>query len=321
VKLLVIGGSVFLGRAYVEEALARGHEVTTFNRGSSNPDLYGDEVEQLHGDRERDLSALEGRVWDAVVDTCGYTPDVVGRSVALLRKAVGHYGFVSSVSVYADRLRSPVDESSAVKTDERQDEGDGGYGRRKAECERVVDAAFGDRALILRPGVIVGPREDVGRLPYWLTAAATTDPVLAPAPPDRTIQLIDARDIAAFGLGHAELERGGVFNVTAPEGDQTFRDLVTECLDVTGSDADVTWVDDARLGAAGVETWTELPLWAPVEYAGAWAVDVTRAQEAGLTCRPLERTVADTWEWLRGVPDYRPRFSWLTPEKAARLMA
>ena len=319
-KLLVIGGSVFLGRAYVEEALARGHDVTTFNRGSSNPDLYGGDVEKLQGDRQTDLSALEGRSWDAVIDTCGYEPDVVGRSVSLLRKAVGHYAFISSVSVYADRLRSAVDESSTLKSDQSQDD-DGGYGRRKVECERVVDAAFGDRALILRPGIIVGPHEDVGRLPYWLTASATSDPVVAPAPADRTIQLIDARDIAAFGLGHAELERGGLFNVTAPEGDQSFRDLVTACLDVTGSDADVAWVDDARLAAADVEMWTELPLWAPVEYAGTWAVDVTRAQEAGLTCRALERTVADTWEWLRDVPDYRPRFPWLSPEKAARLMA
>jgi 2'-hydroxyisoflavone reductase len=320
VKLLVIGGSVFLGRAFVGEALARGHEVTTFNRGLTNPELYGGDVEQLHGDRRSDLSELQGRSWDAVVDTSGYEPEVVGRSVSQLRKAVGHYTFVSSVSVYADRLRSAVDESSAVKTDESQDD-DGGYGRRKAECERIVDAAFGDRALILRPGIIVGPHEDVGRLPYWLTAASTTDPVIAPAPPDRTIQLIDARDIAAFGLGHAELERGGVFNVTAPEGEQTFRDLVSCCLDVTGSGADVAWVDDARLVAAGVEMWTELPLWAPVEYAGTWAVDAARAQEAGLTCRPLDLTVADTWEWLRGVPDFRPPSPWLTAEKATRAMA
>ncbi|MEO6711831.1 MAG: NAD-dependent epimerase/dehydratase family protein [Mycobacteriales bacterium] len=317
-KLLMIGGTKFVGRAYVDEALKRGHDVTLFTRGKTNPDVFP-EAEHLVGDRESDLSALEGRMWDAVIDTCGYEPDVVRRSASLLNTAVGHYTFVSSISVYADRLTAAVDESSRIKAPGEAADDDGGYGWRKAECERVVREAFDDRALILRPGLIVGPHEDVGRLPFWLHCAASWARVIAPAPADRTIQLIDARDIAAGGLGLIETHVGGVLNVTAPEGEQTFRDLVADCLDVTGSDADVAWVDDATLERAGIEMWTELPLWAPMSMPGTWAADVTRAQEAGFVSRQLRDTVDDTWRWFRDENDYRPRFPWLTQARAASL--
>ena len=316
-KLLMIGGTQFLGRAYVDEALQRGHEVTVFTRGRTNPDLFPD-AEHLTGDRAVDLHALEGRTWDAVIDTCGYQPDVVRRSALLLKSAVGHYTFISSVSVYPGWLQTGASESMPVKAVDDVTE-DGGYGARKAECERVVHDAFDDRALILRPGLIVGPHEDVGRLPFWLQAAAEWDWVVAPAPADRTIQLIDARDIAAGGLGLLERQVGGVLNVTAPEGDQTFRDLVSACLEVTDSDAEVRWLDDAKLEAGGVEMWTELPLWSPVRNAGTWAVDTTRAQEAGFVSRPLHDTVADTWQWLRSAGDYGPSSTWLTRDKAATI--
>lgn len=316
-KLLMLGGTRFLGRAYVDEALQRGHEVTLFTRGRTNPTLYAD-VEHLVGDRESDLTALEGRTWDAVIDTCGYQPDVVRRSASLLRTAVGHYSFISSVSVYPDWPSAGPSESMPVKAPSEVGE-DGGYGARKAECERVVHDAFDDRALILRPGLIVGPHEDAGRLPFWLQCADTWDHLVAPAPADRTIQLIDARDIAAGGLGLMERQIGGVINVTAPEGEQSFRDLVTDCLDVTESDAEVSWVGDAALGAAGVEAWTELPLWLPTSKPGTWAVDTTRAQEAGFVSRPLRETVADTWEWFREVQDFTPSRPWLTAGKAASI--
>lgn len=318
-QLLMIGGTRFLGRAFVETALAHGHEVTIFTRGQTNPSLYAD-AEHLVGDRESDLSALEGRTWDAVVDTCGYSPEVVERSAALLSKAAAHYTFVSSISVYRDWPDQPVDESSPLKGPAEVDE-DGGYGTGKAACERVVERYFPGRSVHLRAGLIVGPYEDVGRLPYWLLAAARGGPMLAPAPPDRTIQLVDSRDIAHFGLDLAEARRAGAFNVTSPEGDHTFRDLVTACLDTTESDAEPLWVDDATLEAAGVEPWTELPLWLPARHSHTWAADVTRAQEAGLRCRPLDVTVADTWEWLRDLADYQPRRPWITREKAAAVLA
>jgi 2'-hydroxyisoflavone reductase len=317
-KLLLIGGTQFLGRAYVDEALARGHDVTLFTRGKTNADLFP-AAEHLVGDRATDLSALEGRTWDAVVDTCGYQPDVVRRSAALLRSAVGHYTFISSVSVYADGDSRAVDETGRLLEPGEGEADDGGYGWRKAACERVVQEAFDDRALVLRPGLIVGPHENVGRLPFWLTCAATWDRLVAPAPADRTIQLIDARDIAAGGLGLMERSIGGVITVTAPEGEQTFRDLVTDCLEVTDSSADVAWVADATLEAAGVEPWTELPLWLPMSAPGTWAKDTTRAQEAGFVSRPLRDTVADTWAWFTELDDFQPPWPWLTAAKAATI--
>jgi 2'-hydroxyisoflavone reductase len=317
-RLLTIGGTVFLGRAFVEAALERGHEVTVFTRGKSNPGLYAD-AEHLVGDRESDLSSLEGRTWDAVVDTCGYATAVVARSAALLSRAVEHYTFISSISVYRDWPDQAIDETSPTKgPDDVAD--DGGYGANKALCERVVESHFPGRSVQVRPGLIVGPHENVGRLPYWLRAAARGSPLIAPAPPERTIQLVDARDIAAFALDLAEARVAGTFNVTAPEGDATFHDLVTACLDVTDSDAELVWVSDAALQAAGVEEWTELPLWLPASHPAPWSVDVTRAQEAGLACRPLHETVANTWDWLRGVDDYRPRWPWLTWEKVAAVL-
>lgn len=318
-RLLMIGGTAFLGRAFVETALAHSHEVTIFTRGQTNPSVYAD-AEHLVGDRESDLSALEGRTWDAVVDTCGYAPDVVERSAALVSKSVDHYTFVSSISVYREWPDQVVDESSALKGPEDIAD-DGGYGTGKAACERVVESYFPERSVHLRAGLIVGPYENVGRLPYWLLAAARGGPMLAPAPPERTIQLIDARDIAHFALDLAEARRPGTFNVTSPEGEVTFRDLVTSCLDATGSDAEPVWVDDATLKAAGVEEWTELPMWLAADHPLAWAADVSRAQEAGLRCRPLHDTVADTWEWFRDVTDYQPRWPWITPEKAAAVLA
>jgi 2'-hydroxyisoflavone reductase len=318
-RLLMIGGTRFLGRAFVETALAHGHEVTIFTRGQTNPGLYAD-AEHLVGDRESDLSALEGREWDAVVDTCGYTPEVVERSAALLSKSVEHYTFVSSMSAYRDWPERPVDESLPTKAPGELGQ-DGGYGANKAACERVVESHFPGRSVFLRCGLIVGPYEDVGRLPYWLLAAARGGPLIAPGPPDRTIQLIDSRDIAHFALGLAETRGAGPFTVTSPEGELTFRDLVTVCLDVTHSDAEPVWVEDATLQAAGVEEWTELPLWLPATHTGTWSADVTRAQEAGLRSRPLHDTARDTWAWLRDVDDYQPRWPWLTPEKAAAVLA
>jgi 2'-hydroxyisoflavone reductase len=315
-KLLMIGGTKFLGRAYVDEALARGDEVTIFTRGQTNPSAYGDEVLQLRGDRTSDLSALHGGTWDVVVDTCGYDPAVVEKSAALLRDSVGQYVFVSSLSVYQ---RWDGDESATLVAADDQDDA-GHYGYNKAQCEQVVERHFPGRSVHLRAGLIVGPHEDVGRLPYWLAAAAREPVVVAPAPPERTIQLIDARDIAAFTLRLADQRGSGPYNVTTPEGEQTFRDLVVACLDVTDSAADVVWADDAALHAAGIEPWTGLPLWLPPEL-GSWSTGVTRAQEAGLVCRPLHDTVADTWEWLRHVEDYQPRWPYATPDKLAAVLA
>ncbi|MEW9530228.1 NAD-dependent epimerase/dehydratase family protein [Microbispora sp. NPDC049125] len=329
-RLLVIGGSVFLGRAIVEEALARGHEVTTFNRGRSGADLPG--VEAVHGDREvhADLERLvEGRRWDAVVDVCGFTPRVVLDSARTLSGHASHYTFISSISAYADRLETPgIDENSPTfecPPDAGADDGD--YGELKAGCERAVEQYFDGGALVVQPGLIIGPHENVGRLPWWLTRIAAGGRVLAPGDPSRPIQLIDARDIAEFTLDHAEKGTTGRFLNGGVRGRVTFGSWLEECVAVTGSGAELVWVDDRFLVDQGVEEWTELPLWLPPVYPGAWDFSSAKAEAAGLTCRPLAETVRDTWEWLKDIPVDERSFGsarlshGIDPDKEARILA
>ncbi|MER5862289.1 NAD-dependent epimerase/dehydratase family protein [Kitasatospora sp. NPDC002040] len=303
-NLLLIGGSSFLGRAYVSEALRRGHRVTTFNRGRSGPDQDG--VEAVRGDRNspEDLARLvEGRHWDAVVDTAGQQPYAVALAARTLRGHTDHYTFVSSVHAFTDWPALPVDEDSATQpcpADTPADQPPGNH--LKAGCERAVLAAFGpERALILNCGLLIGPYENVGRLPWWLERIAEGGRVLAPGDPARATQLIDARDFAAFGLDL--LERGGTgrYVTTAPAGSSTMRELLEACVAATGSGAELVWAPDALLGEAEVAPWVELPLWSPStpEWSGIWAADTAKATAAGLQIRPLAETVADTWAWIQ----------------------
>jgi len=260
-KVLVLGGTVFLGRHVVEAALARGDEVTIFTRGVTAPDLFPD-VERLQGDRDGDLAALAGREWDAVVDTSGFVPRVVRQSAELLAGAVGVHCFVSSVSVYADFSTSPTEES-AVQTleDPASEDVDQHYGALKAACENVVVEVLGDRALIVRPGLIVGPHDPSGRFTYWPVRIARAGDVLAPGPPSRSVQIVDARDLAAWILDASERRVTGTYNAVAEP--TSFEDLVVTCARVAGAEPSVTWVDEAFLQAEGVIPWTELPLWLP----------------------------------------------------------
>jgi 2'-hydroxyisoflavone reductase len=303
-KLLVLGGSVFLGRQVVEEALRRGHHVTTFNRGQSGPDADG--VEAVRGDRTlpADLEQLRGRTFDAVVDTSGFDPRTVRRAVAVLRD-VGHYAFVSSISVYPGWPTAILDEDSPV-FDCPPDAGLGvPYGEGKAGAEQAVVEILGDRGLLVRAGLILGPYENVGRLPWWLQRAARGGIMLAPGNPNRAMQLVDARDLAIWMLTCAARGVGGTFNATGPPGNATMSSWLGSCVEVTGSVARLVWADDDVLLRHGVEPWTELPLWTPdtAEYAGVWAASTARAEAAGLRCRPVSDTVADTWSWLRTQPD------------------
>jgi len=295
VKLLVLGGPRFLGRALADATLARGHELTFFNRGQTNPELYP-EVERLRGDRAGDLSALAGRQWDAVIDTCGYLPDVVRASVDALAGSA-RYCFVSSISVYAD-FRVRQDESGAVAEleDQPRDEVTGdSYGALKALCEDVVRAAFGESALVIRPGLIVGPHDPTGRFTYWPHRIAGGGEVLAPGPPERRSQMIDVRDLAEWIVSLCERGVGGTFNATHPG--YAWSELFETCRDVAASDARATWVTDAFLVEQGVGEWMELPLWlADPAFAAADDVDVSRALASGLSFRPLEDTVRGTLE-------------------------
>jgi nucleoside-diphosphate-sugar epimerase len=282
--------------------------VTTFNRGVSNVDVEG--VEAVRGDRTvaADVAALAGRgPWDAVVDTSGYVPRNCLQVAHALEPVVGRCVFMSTVSVYAGWPVEPLCEESAVLPcppdagpDYGQDTEDGPtrYGYQKSGCEAAAAEAFGaDRVSVLRPGVVLGPWEYVGRLPWWLRRVAAGGRVVAPGRPDRSIQPVDVRDLARFALACVEHGYAGAYNVAAPVGRETFAGMLAACKDVTGSAAEFTWVPDEELLRLGVRQWSEMPLWRTFD--GVWRVDASRAQAAGLSCRRLAETVADTWAWLR----------------------
>jgi 2'-hydroxyisoflavone reductase len=293
-RILILGGTQFLGRHTVDVALERGHDVTLFNRGQTRPELFPD-LEKLHGDRDGDLSALAGRAFDAVVDTSGYVPRVVTQTIDALGD-VGHYTFVSSISVYADLSSPPSEETPVAELAEPTEEVKEAYGELKADCEDLVRKRF-PQAFIPRPGLIVGPWDPTGRFTYWPQRLAAGGRVLAPAPPDASAQVIDVRDLAAWIVRAAENGTSGTYN--AVDRPTTRAELFDTCIRVAGSAAELVWVDSAFLVEHEVGEWMELPLWlASPEYAGMLAADPAKAFGAGLQTRPLEETVRDTLEWV-----------------------
>jgi 2'-hydroxyisoflavone reductase len=311
-RLLILGGTRFLGRGVVDAALAHGDEVTTFTRGVSGEPPAG--VESLHGDRTKPggLDVLRGREWDAVIDTCGFVPAVVDRDAALLADAVGHYVFVSSISAYEDFPAQPITAGSRV-SDCEPDAGDPDgafdpelYGPYKAGCERAVERRFPGRSASLRAGMIVGPYDDTGRFPYWVARVARGGEILAPGDPDAPLRLVDQRDLGAWAVEVARSRTAGAFVATGPEGQITFGGM----LAAMDPDARVTWVDEDWLVARGVKPWSELPLWLPQkESPHTYDQDTTAAEAAGLRTRPVAETAADTLSWLRagaqGAPNPR----------------
>ena len=317
-KLLVLGGTKFLGRHAVDAALAAGHDVTIFTRGQTNPELFP-EVEHLVGDRDGDLDALAGRTWDGVVDTSGFVARIVRQSAELLQNAVRRYVFVSTISVYAD-FSQPVDESSAVAQldDPSSEEVMEHYGALKAACEAVIDEVYGARGASVRAGLIVGPYDPTDRFTYWPRRLAAGGDVLAPGDPGAAVQFVDARDLAAWLVKLALEGPGGVFNATGPAEAVTFAELLDRARTALGSDANLVWIDDQPILDADIQPWTELPLWLPgTDYAGMARTDTRRARDAGLRFRPLEETVADTLAWDRTVEGDRPT---LTREKEQALL-
>ncbi len=327
-KLLILGGTRFLGPAIVEAALAGGWEVTLFNRGKSNPQLFPD-LEKLRGDRDKgELDALAGRKWDAVVDTSGYVPGQVQAAAELLADNVGFYVFISTVSVYADQSADNVDEDTPVATVEPEvieqvktiRQSFRHYGAMKALCEQAAEKAMPGRVANIRPGLIVGPNDSSDRFTYWPVRVHRGGEILAPDDPNGEVQFIDVRDLGAWSFEMAANKTPGTFNAVGFDGRLSMQELLHGCKVVIGSNCWFTWVDAEFLKEHKVAPYRDLPLWLPPGMRGHF--DVTKAIAAGLTFRPPGDTIRATLDWhlANRKDDHRWR-SGLTPEREAELLA
>ncbi|HTI16075.1 MAG TPA: NAD-dependent epimerase/dehydratase family protein [Trinickia sp.] len=295
-RILVMGGTLFLGRHIVEAALKSGHDVTIFNRGRQAPSLFA-EIERLSGDRDSDLSALAGRQFDAVIDPSAYTPEHIHLVLSALKAPPEHYTFISSISVY--RSFPP-----GTRYDEDADvlQGNDGYGALKARTEAAIQSAMPGRVAILRPGLIVGPYDPTGRFTYWIRRIAAGGHVLAPGRRERPIQFIDARDVAKWCLQMAEGKASTVLNAVGPASTLTMEQFLIRCEEVSQSGARLAWLADEQVLEAGIEGWTELPLWiaeSDTEAGGIFHADNSRALSCGLPFMPLTQTIQDTLQWVR----------------------
>jgi 2'-hydroxyisoflavone reductase len=322
VRILVLGGTRFVGRHVVEAALAAGHEPTLFHRGTTGADLFPT-VERVHGDRDGGLAGLENRDWDSVIDVSGYVPRLVRASARLLAGRTGHATFVSSVSVLADEATPGQDESAPVRTvdDPTTEDVEAHYGALKALCEAEVEAAFPGRALIVRPGLVAGPHDPTDRFTYWVRRVAEGGEVLAPDAPDVQTQLINARDLGAWIVRMVEGRAIGTYVATGPAVPVAFGELLGSCRTASGSDATFTWVPQDFLLDAGVRPWSEIPLWLPTPDNGLLSMDVRKAVSAGLTFRPLGETVRDVLTWDAGRPRDRSLEAGLPREREAALLS
>lgn len=322
-KLLMLGGTRFLGKTIVEAAVARGHEVTLFNRGS-RPDLFPG-LEQLVGDRDGGLDALMNRSWDAVIDTSGYVPRIVNQSLLALKDRVGQYTFNSTIDVYDESVPGEISEAHPVHVleDESIEDVQKAYGPMKARCEQLVQQQIEGRALIVRCGLIAGPGDHTDRFTYWPSRIARGGEVLAPGNPNAPIQFIDVRDVSEWIVRKMEERHAGVYTATGPAEPITVGRFLEACASVLESDTRFTWVPDSFLQEHEVGSWIEMPLWIP-EDANIHAlmkVNVSRAKEAGLTYRSLETTIKDTLLWDRSRAAGTERKAGLAAEKESKLLA
>ena len=326
-SILVLGGTGFLGPHVVTAALARGHTVTLFNRGKTHTELFPD-VEKLRGDRDGHLEALAHRTWDAVVDPSGYVPRIVKASAEFLAPSVGHYVFISTISVYDKLDVVDPDESLPVATipDPTSEDVKAHYGALKALCEQAAEAAMPGRVTSIRPGLIIGPGDPSGRFTHWPTRLGKGGEVLAPGDGQTPVQYVDGRDLGAWIVRVIEDRTVGTMNALGPEWRVTMKQVLDECNRALGGKAQLTWVDADFLENQGVEPWREMPMWIPNrgEYAGFGTLRNTRAVQAGQTFRPIGDTAKDTLAWLDTLPAderARARSSGIQPDKEARVLA
>jgi 2'-hydroxyisoflavone reductase len=324
-SILILGGTGFIGPHEVHAARERGHTLTLFNRGQTNPGLFPD-IETLRGDRNGDLASLKGRRWDVVIDNSGFEPAQVALSAGLLKDAVGQYLFVSTQSVYADRSIIDQDETGAVGQSDAPEQEWSGYGPLKALCEKELSAAMPGRFTVVRPAVIVGPGDASDRFTYWVQRIDRGGDVLAPGLPDDPTQFIDVRDLTEWMIRLVENGTMGTFNATGPEGHLPVAGLVYGIRAVTTTPVTFTWTSHEFLAAQEVRPFSNLPLWhLPVgRTAGFMRMSARRAQAAGLTYRPLAITAADTLAWWKSEPAERRTGrlrAGLTPEREAEVLA
>jgi 2'-hydroxyisoflavone reductase len=320
-QLLVLGGTLFVGRHVVEAALARGHAVAILNRGRTDPGDWPalDHVERLVGDRDGDLSALHGRAFDAVIDCTGFTAAQLRRTAdALAASPPPHYVFISSISAYASFPPGlDFDEDAPLA------QGEGTYGADKARAEEAIAAALPGHVAIVRPGLVVGPLDPTNRFTYWPVRIARGGRVLAPGQPGHEVHVIDARDLAAWCVTLAERRTTGTFNAVGPW--VAMGELLARCRALTGAAATFDWRSDAALLAAGVAPWTGLPLWLPVDdagFGGMMRARNERAIAAGLVPRPIDETISDTLAWARSPQARAPKaVATLSPEREAEILA
>jgi 2'-hydroxyisoflavone reductase len=312
-KILILGGSRFLGKAMVEEGLKRGHDITIFNRGNNKEGLS--DVEQLIGDREGDVSQLKNRDWDVVMDTCGFAPRHMSKMAAVLGDNIEHYTYISSISVYKDWIPHSISEDYPLQsmTQGQLKEVEEGrvspyeyYGALKALCEAEAETYWPGRVLHIRAGQLVGPFDYTDRLPYWVQRVAEGGNIVVPGRTDRPIQLIDVKDIAAWVFDMAAKRKAGTFNMTGPDYTLTMEQLLSTCKEVTQSNAQFVWTDEKFILDQKIQPWTEMPLWIPEYFPldgetgpwkGSFCISIEKAVDAGLSFRPLENTIYDVYQW------------------------
>ncbi len=322
-RILILGGTHFLGRHFVEAARERGWDITLFNRGQTNSALYPN-LERLRGNRDPEiapgLAALEGRSWDVVVDTSGYVPRLVRASLTALDDSA-HYTFISSISVYRDFATPGQDESAPLGelADEGSEDYRGpNYGPLKVRCEEAVRARKPQSHLNIRAGLIIGPHDPTERYTYWLRRVARGGEVLAPVGPDFPFQAIHARDIADWSLTMAQRGQSGTFNTTSSI--HSLGELLETAKQVSGSDARFTYVSEEFLQEKEVQPWQELPLWVPVAMSGLMQTSVAAAKAAGLRERPLAQSIRETLSWAANTAPVTEGVG-LQPEREAALLA